>query len=282
LDEIVDVADGIMVARGDLGVEMNPWDVPVIQKRIVETCKLLGKPVIVATQMLESMIDNPTPTRAEASDCATAIYDSADAVMLSAESAAGKFPVDSVTMQQRIIQKVEEDENYRESLDRFANDPTIAFSKDMTTNAMTLAARQASKLSKSKAFVAFTSKGGTVLRSARLRPTVPIVACVYDIRTARWLSLVWGVYPIVISRPEGEFSFVEEIRKACVGVVAKGFADPERDLLTFTAGLPWGAVGTTNLVRIVSAAGPDFWFDQDDKSSNRRMVEVNPPPVPYL
>ena len=142
LDEIVDVADGIMVARGDLGVEMNPWDVPVIQKRIVETCKLLGKPVVVATQMLESMIENPTPTRAEASDCATAIFDCADAVMLSAESAAGKYPVESVTMQQRIIQKVETDEVYHESLDRFAQDSSIRRTKDAATNAMTLAARQ--------------------------------------------------------------------------------------------------------------------------------------------
>jgi pyruvate kinase len=106
LDDIVSRSDGIMVARGDLGVEMNPWDVPVIQKQIVETCKLLGKPCVIATQMMESMIENPTPTRAEASDCATAIFDSADAVMLSAESAAGKYPVESVTMQQLIINKV--------------------------------------------------------------------------------------------------------------------------------------------------------------------------------
>lgn len=262
LDEIVDVADGIMVARGDLGVEMNPWDVPVIQKRIVETCKYLGKPVVVATQMLESMIDNPTPTRAEASDCATAIFDSADAVMLSAESAAGKFPVESVTMQQRIIERVETDENYHESLDKFAMDTTVRRSKDATTNAITLAARQAADLSKSKALLGFTSLGGTVLRLARLRPNVPILAVTYDIRTARWLSLVWGVYSIVIPKSEGEFNFAHEISKACAGAVAKGFADEDSDLLTLTAGLPWGCIGTTNVIRIVSAAGPDHWFDE--------------------
>lgn len=131
-----------MVARGDLGVEMNPWDVPVIQKRIVETCKIIGRPVVIATQMMESMIENPTPTRAEASDCATAIFDSSDAVMLSAESAAGKYPVESVTMQQLIINKVEGDEVFRDSLNRFAQDTTMRRSKDATTTAITLAARQ--------------------------------------------------------------------------------------------------------------------------------------------
>jgi pyruvate kinase len=131
-----------MVARGDLGVEMNPWDVPVIQKRIVETCKIIGKPVVIATQMMESMIENPTPTRAEASDCATAIYDSSDAVMLSAESAAGKYPVEAVFMQQSIINKVELDEAYKLSLDRFAQDVKLLRTKDATTTAITMAARQ--------------------------------------------------------------------------------------------------------------------------------------------
>ena len=113
LQEICELSDAIMVARGDLGVEMNPWDVPVIQKRIVETCKKLGRPCVIATQMMESMIENPTPTRAEASDCATAIFDSCDAVMLSAESAAGRFPVESVRMQQQVITRVESDVVYR-------------------------------------------------------------------------------------------------------------------------------------------------------------------------
>ncbi len=131
-----------MVARGDLGVEMFPWDVPVIQKKIVECCKRFGKPVIIATQMLESMIENPTPTRAEASDCATAIYDSADAVMLSAESAAGKYPTEAVAMQLSIINKIESDELFRDSLDRFAKDSTVNSSAHPINAALTLAARQ--------------------------------------------------------------------------------------------------------------------------------------------
>lgn len=263
LDEIVDVADGCMVARGDLGVETNPWDVPVIQKRIVETCKLLGKPVIVATQMMESMIESPTCTRAEASDCATAIFDSADGVMLSAESAAGRYPVESVSMQQRIIEKVESDEVYIDGLNRFAVDSAVQGSKDMTTNAMVLAARQAASLSKSKAILAYTAKGGTVTRIARLRPTVPIVAVTTDWKTARWLTMVWGVYSVIVPPPSksDEFNFSAELRKGCDAAVARGYADPERDLFTVTAGLPWGNVGTTNVVRIVCAAGPDYWIE---------------------
>ena len=169
LDEIVDLSDGIMVARGDLGVEMNPWDVPVIQRRIVETCKIYGKPCVIATQMMESMIENPTPTRAEASDCAIAVFDSADAVMLSAESAAGKYPIEAVTMQQLIINKVEQDEVYRDNLDRFAQDTTLRLSTDAVNTAITLAARQVADISKSKAIVAFTSSGGTVMRVSNFK-----------------------------------------------------------------------------------------------------------------
>jgi pyruvate kinase len=131
-----------MVARGDLGVELNPWDVPVVQKRIVESCKRYGKPCVIATQMLESMIETPTPTRAEASDCATAIYDSADAIMLSAESAAGKFPVESVTMQHRIIDRVETDPTYKANIDKSAQSTETADPSDATDLAIALAARQ--------------------------------------------------------------------------------------------------------------------------------------------
>eukprot|EP01035_Chromulina_nebulosa_P018739 gene18739-24504_t len=275
LDEIVDLSDGLMVARGDLGVEMNPWDVPVIQKRIVETSKLLGKPVVIATQMLESMIDNPTPTRAEASDCATAIYDSSDAVMLSAESAAGKYPVESVTMQQLIINKVEADEVYRESLDRFAQESTLRIFQDATTTAITLAARQVADISKSKAIVAFTESGGTALRVAKIRPHVPIIAACYSIRTARYLALVWGVHPIVLEKPVDEFVMTTEIAKACKLVCDLGFADPNTDLLTFTAGLPFGIPGTTNVLRVVSANGPDYWFD-DDNSGKLKDFSLSP------
>jgi len=261
LDEIVNLADGIMVARGDLGVEMNPWDVPVIQKRIVETCKIIGRPVVIATQMMESMIENPTPTRAEASDCATAIFDSSDAVMLSAESAAGKYPVESVTMQQLIINKVESDEVYRDGLNRFAQDATLQRSKDATTSAISLAARQVADISKSKALLVFTSSGGTVMRCAKLRPNMPIVAGCYNIETARQLALVWGVYPVVVEKPNGNFNLKDEVIKLCKLACEKGFANPETDLFTVTAGLPFGTVGTSNYLRVVSAAGPDYWFD---------------------
>eukprot|EP01038_Epipyxis_sp_PR26KG_P014086 gene14086-18904_t len=275
LDEIVDLADGIMVARGDLGVEMNPWDVPVIQKRIVETCKILGKPVVIATQMMESMIENPTPTRAEASDCATAIYDSSDAVMLSAESAAGKYPIEAVSMQQSIIHKVETDEAYKQSLDRFAQNIKLTRTRDATTTAITLAARQVSGVSNSKAIVAFTSSGKTALRVAKLRPVVPIIAACYDIETARHLALAWGVYPILIEPHIGEFNLRKEIDKVCKVVCQQGFADPEKDLLTFTCGLPFGTPGTTNIIRVVAAAGPEYWFDDKDSSIMKRFDDTN-------
>mmetsp|Transcript_2844 Transcript_2844/g.4355 ORF Transcript_2844/g.4355 Transcript_2844/m.4355 type:complete len:580 (-) Transcript_2844:159-1898(-) len=268
LDEIVDLSDGIMVARGDLGVEMNPWDVPVLQKRIVETCKLLGKPVVIATQMMESMIDNPTPTRAEASDCATAIYDSTDAVMLSAESAAGKFPVESVLMQQQVINKVETDDAFRISLDRFAQEFDMMSGGDSTTTAITLAARQVATISGSKAIVAFSASGGTPVRMAKLRPQVPILAVCEDIKIARWLALVWGVYPIMMPPHVGDFNIKFEIDKACKLITDMGFADPETDVMTVTAGLPWGSPGTTNIIRVTSAKGTGYWFGADGKATS--------------
>lgn len=264
LDEIVDLSDGIMVARGDLGVEMNPWDVPVIQKRIIETCKVLGKPVVIATQMLESMIDNPTPTRAEASDCATAIFDSADAVMLSAESAAGKYPIESVTMQQLIINKVETDEVYKDGLNKFAQDRAMRMSKDATTTAITMAARTVADISNSKCILAFTSSGGTVLRVAKIRPNVPIIAACYNINTARYLALCWGVYPILIDKPSSEFNLKDEVEKALTLIRSRGVCT-ESDFITVTAGLPFGIPGTTNVIRVVSAKGADYWTKEDGK-----------------
>lgn len=260
LEEIVKLSDGIMVARGDLGVEMNPWDVPLIQKQIVESCKLNGKPCVIATQMMESMIENPTPTRAEASDCATAIFDSSDAVMLSAESAAGKYPIESVTMQQLIINKIESDASYRINLDRFA-EAASAKEKDAVTTAITFAARNVANLSKSKALLVFTSSGGTVTRCARLRPTVPIVAACYNIEIARQLALVWGVYPVLVPKPD-KFELKEEVTKLCKIACDRGFANPETDLFTVTAGLPFGTPGTSNYLRVVAAAGPDYWYDK--------------------
>jgi len=170
LERIVDLCDGIMVARGDLGVECAPEDVPLLQKQIIDTCRMSGKPVVVATQMLESMIESPTPTRAEASDVATAIYDGADAIMLSAESAAGKFPEESVAMQQRIINRVEGDSHYRNYLNQ------ITKTKGQTaTDAITTAACQIAQTTNAKAIVCFTLQGSTVRRASQERPTVPIL-----------------------------------------------------------------------------------------------------------
>jgi len=266
LDEICALSDGIMVARGDLGVEMNPWDVPVMQKRIVETCKELGRPVVIATQMMESMIENPTPTRAEASDCATAIFDSSDAVMLSAESAAGKYPVESVSMQQHVIARVERDSMHRNSLKRFATPAhlhanahkSIMGDVSATNEAIVVAARQVADISSSKAIIAFTSSGSTVMRVAKLRPSVPILAITYDKKVARALAMVWGVYPIVLTPPasEGGFEINEEIKRACKVARDRKFVEDD-DLVTVTAGLPFGVSGTTNLIRVVSAKGPD-------------------------
>jgi len=190
LERIVDLCDGIMVARGDLGVECAPEDVPLLQKQIIDTCRRAGKPVVVATQMLESMIESPTPTRAEASDVATAIYDGADAIMLSAESAAGKFPEESVAMQQRIINRVESDPHYHKYLDQLSMSK-----KDTATDAITTAARQIAQTVKAKAIVCFTLQGSTVLRAAQERATVPVLGITPFKETARQLVMSWGVYP---------------------------------------------------------------------------------------
>lgn len=193
VDDIIMLSDGIMVARGDLGVEMRPEDVPVIQKQIIEKCRKYGRPVVVATQMLESMIESPTPTRAEASDVATAIYDGADAIMLSAESAAGKFPVESVMMQQRVILRVEEDKAYRKNLAR--NNPSRL--EKSATDAITNAAREIAATIGAAALVVFTARGTTVLRASMGRPGVPILAITPDITTARALALTWGTSHVV-------------------------------------------------------------------------------------
>jgi pyruvate kinase len=247
-----------MVARGDLGVEMNPWDVPVIQKRIVETCKAQGKPVVIATQMMESMIENPTPTRAEASDCATAIFDSSDAVMLSAESAAGKYPVESVTMQQLIINRVEDDYVYKESLLKFQSKGLVGSSSiDVTSASIIMAARQVAAVSESKALIVFTRTGRAAERVAMLRPTVPVLAATYEKSVARYLAMVWGVYPLLLDKPEnGEFLLEEEVYKACRAASAEGFLSSTADLVTVTAGLPFFGndpiACPTNTLRVVS------------------------------
>ena len=241
LDEIIELSDAVMVARGDLGVEMPPEDVPVLQRRILRACRQTGKPVIVATQMLESMIESPQPTRAEASDVATAVYDGADAVMLSAETAAGRFPVESVKMMNRIIERVERDTVWRSTMD--ANhpepDPTSA-------DAISAAARQVANTLSAAAIVTYTTSGSTTLRAARERPDVPIIGLTPNQATARRLAVVWGVHSIYTSDAN---DFEDMTSKAGQHVFYDGFAQAGERII-ITAGVPFGTPGATNLIRI--------------------------------
>jgi pyruvate kinase len=241
LEEIVARSDAIMVARGDLGVEMPPEQVPILQRRIVRACRAAGKPVVVATQMLESMIEAPTPTRAEASDVATAIYDGVDAVMLSAESAAGRYPIEAVRIMDRIIAEVERDPYYRQALD--AARPALEAS---VADVLCYALRQAAAVLPVAAIVTYTSSGSTSLRAARERPAAPIVSLTPDVRIARRLCLVWGVYAVRIREADRVSEIVDH---ACATVAAEGLAGPG-GIIAITAGMPFGVAGTTNLLRI--------------------------------
>src|SRR5579883_2620642 len=189
LDEIIEQSDGIMVARGDLGVELPPEEVPPLQKRILAACRVLGRPAIVATQMLESMVHSPTPTRAEVSDVATAVYDGADAVMLSAESAAGAHPVEAVAMMDRIAAKVESDAIYQSLIDAQRNPPEAT-----TPDAIMAAVHEITETIKARAIICWTKTGSTALRAARQRALAPIIALTPSIETARRLCLVWGLH----------------------------------------------------------------------------------------
>ena len=207
LDEIVDLSDAVMVARGDLGVEMPPEDVPAIQKQIIAAGRKSGKPVVVATQMLDSMVHSPAPTRAEASDVATAVYDGADAVMLSAESASGEYPVEAVAMMDRIIARVERDPAYRRILDAQHPDPQATGS-----DAISAAAAQVTHTLSAVAIVTYTTSGSTVLRVARERPEVPILTLTASMATARALSLAWGAHCVKTADVK---RFSEMVDKAC-------------------------------------------------------------------
>lgn len=255
LHNIVRLCDGIMVARGDLGVECAPEDVPILQKQIIDECRQQGKPVVVATQMLESMIESPTPTRAEASDVATAIYDGADAIMLSAESAAGMYPEESVLMQQRIINRVEGDPHYQQYLQSYdpPNDGSAAA-------AMILAARQIARTTGAKAIVSFTVGGSTAMRASKKRPDVPILAISPLQQTSRQLAMSWGVYPEF--SPDDRYdtdNFRDMLRAACQIAVKKGLVSDPNDLIVVTAGFPFGTPGASNIIRLIPAAGPSHW-----------------------
>jgi len=241
LDDIIELSDAVMVARGDLGVECPPETVPILQKRILRACRQAGKPVVVATQMLDSMIHAPSPTRAEASDVATAIYDGADAVMLSAETASGEFPVEAVTMMNRIIKQVEQDEHYGviAAASRLEPDPTAR-------DAISAAARQVAHTIKAAAIVTFTSSGSTTLRVARERPEQPILSVTSDIEVARQLALVWGAHSIMAKDVR---SFTEMVQKAIDVSQSEDFAAPG-DRVVIAAGVPFGLSGTTNMLRV--------------------------------
>ncbi|SIT49415.1 Pyruvate kinase [Paraburkholderia ribeironis] len=241
LDAIVEEADAVMVARGDLGVEVPAEQVPAIQKRIVRACRKAGKPVIVATQMLESMISAPVPTRAEASDVATAIYDGADAVMLSAESASGKFPVESVRMMNLIIAQTESDPYYHEVIAASHTEPRAE-----SADAIGYAMRHVTALLNAVATVAYTSSGYSALRMARERPCAPIVGMTPRRTVARRLALVWGVHPVLCHEV---IDLLEVSDLACDTVRKEGLGTSGQTVV-ISAGMPFGTPGTTNLLRI--------------------------------
>ena len=241
LDEIIEQSDGIMVARGDLGVEMPPEAVPPLQKRILAAARVAGRPTIVATQMLESMINAPTPTRAEVSDVATAVYDGTDAVMLSAESASGSYPVEAVTMMDRILKSVETDPLYRRLMDASRREPEAT-----TADAISAAARQCAHTLSAAAIVTYTNTGSTTLRAARERPDVRILCLTPNIDTARRMTLTWGVHPV---RTEDAHNFGDMVQRA-VRVARQEMIAKEGERLVVTAGVPFGTPGATNILRI--------------------------------
>jgi pyruvate kinase len=250
LDEIVRASDSVMVARGDLGVELPPERVPVLQRAIVRACRREGKPVIIATQMLESMTASPVPTRAEASDVASAMFQGADAVMLSAESAAGKYPVEAVTMMDRIIGQVEADPYYRALLE--ANHEQA---RSTVADAVCAALRQTAHIVSAKATITYTSSGASAFRAARERPEAPILSLTPSARTAGQLSVVWGVHSLLTTEAPDVITMTD---MACRAALQEGFA-AAGDYVVIAAGVPFGHSGTTNLLRIakVGANGAD-------------------------
>jgi len=242
IEAIVEASDAVMVARGDLGVELPPEQVPIAQRKIIRAARAAGRPVIVATHMLESMVDAPTPTRAEASDVATAVYQGADAVMLSAESAVGRHPQSAVAIMDRIIRAVEDDEEYWSSLPRDMTPP-----QDTTADAIALSARHITDVLHCAALVAYTATGSTALRVARERPRCGVIGLTPLINTARRLALVWGVRARVT---EDVTSVEEMVDKADAAVRALGVAEAG-DRVAIIAGIPFGRAGKTNTIRVL-------------------------------
>ncbi len=249
LPEIIELSDGIMVARGDLGVELEPHEVPPLQKRIVNASRTAGKPVIVATQMLESMIESPMPTRAEVSDVANAVYDGADAVMLSAESAAGDWPEESVAMMNSIATQVESDEGYKDRV-RFLETPPDSTTADALSHAcMTIA-----DTVPISAITVFTSSGSTARRVARERPATPMLVLTPSMRTARRVALLWGAHAVA-TKDIG--SYEEMIAKGKRMALRHGFGEAGSKQIVL-AGVPFGTPGSTNLLHVVTLAGDEL------------------------
>jgi pyruvate kinase len=246
LDDILDLADALMVARGDLGVEMPLERVPGVQKDMTRACRRAGKPVVVATQMLESMIASPVPTRAEVSDVATAIFDGADAIMLSAESAAGQYPVEAVATMNRIAEQVEKDAIYLSSLHLLRTEPEAT-----GADAIAAAARQVAETLDLSAIVCWTSSGSTGLRVARERPQCPIIAISPIVAAGRKLSVVWGIHTVIAEDAHDQDDMVE---RACRLAFKEGFAKAGQRII-IVAGVPLGTPGATNMMRIAFVGG---------------------------
>ncbi len=249
LDEILEMCDGLMVARGDLGVELNPEEVPPLQKRIVETARGTGKPVVVATQMLESMISSPTPTRAEVSDVANAVYDGADAVMLSAETAIGDWPVEAVTIMDRIAKQVEGDVTYGERI-HIAETPPDSTLAD----ALALSCARIADTLPIEGIIVFTGSGSTARRVARERPSVPMLMLTPSLVTARRVALLWGAHAV---QTKDIGSFEEMIAKGKRMALRHGFGEAGSRLIAL-AGVPFGTPGSTNLLHVVTLTGEEL------------------------
>jgi pyruvate kinase len=241
LDAILALSDAVMVARGDLGVELPPEEVPLAQKRIVRAARQLGKPVVVATQMLESMISAPAPTRAEASDVATAVFDGADAVMLSAETAAGQYPFEAVNIMDRIIARVEQDPGWRAIVEASRAAPERSMQ-----DAIAAAARQVAHTVGAAAICAFTDSGSTALRAARERPEAPVIGLTASQGIGRRLAAVWGVHPVVSPHTH---TMTETVARATRIAVQEGFATSGQQIVVI-AGVPFGTAGSTNALRV--------------------------------
>jgi pyruvate kinase len=249
LDAIVELADGVMVARGDLGVELPPQAVPGAQKRIVAVARGAGKAVVVATQMLESMIQSPSPTRAEVSDVANAIYDGADAVMLSAESAAGAWPVEAVAMMDAIAREVEADPRYQARVELVETRP-----EPTTADAMCEAAREIQAIVGAKCVVCFTVSGSTARRASRERIPAPLLVLTPKLDTARRAGLLWGAHAV---RTRDVDSFESMVGKAKRMALRHGLAGPG-DRLVLMAGVPFGVPGSTNVLHVCRLTGDEL------------------------